>query len=360
MSHAELPPSAEPNPVAPMPRYRLQDWCLLSLTVMVAAVLVTALKPVFTPLLVAIFLLLLLNPVVDRIAGLGLPRGLAYVVMTVLVAMLIYGGARVLETNIQAVAENFPRYRSRTLELIDSFARLTNLANEQGTFDWERYAISDLFNVSERSLLTHLAGATFTIVEQATMAVFYLLFLFMEAERLPGRIRKSLSAETSTRVLEAMRHIKDDLWRFLVVKTLVSAGLGLSTALICWAAGVDFWLLWGVLMFLANYITYLGSIAALIPPLLTALVQFESLGPVILLAVVLAICRFVWIDYVEIRYSGRHVNVSPLILLFSIALLGWTWGVVGMLLAVPLVTSVRIGLASFEETRHLAGLMSDS
>lgn len=360
MSSVELPSPVEPNSPPPAARYHMRDWCLLSLTIMAAAVLVTALKPVFTPFLVALFLLLLLNPVVDRLVGSGLPRGMAYVVVTMIVAMLIYAGARVLETNIPEVVANLPGYQSRMLELIDSLARLTNMANEQGTFDWERYAISDLFNVSERSLLTHLAGATFTIIEQATMAVFYLLFLFMEAARLPKRIQKSLTAETSGRMLDAMHHIKDDLWRYLVVKTLVSAGLGLSTALICWSAGVDFWLLWGVLMFLANYITYLGSIAALVPPLLTALVQFESLAPVILLAVVLAICRFIWIDYVEIRYSGRHVNVSPLILLFSIALLGWTWGLVGMLLAVPLVTSVRIALASFDETRHLAGLMSDS
>jgi predicted PurR-regulated permease PerM len=45
--------------------------------------------------------------------------------------------------------------------------------------------------------------------------------------------------------------------------------------------------------------------------------------------------------------------------LLSIALLGWIWGVVGMLLAVPLVTSIRIVLSHFDNTRHIAKLMSD-
>jgi len=90
-----------------------------------------------------------------------------------------------------------------------------------------------------------------------------------------------------------------------------------------------------------------------------AFVQFTSPMTAAVLAAILIAVRFVWIDYVELRYSGKHVNVSPLLLLFGIALLGWMWGVVGMLLAVPLITTIRIALSSNPESAYLARLISD-
>jgi len=143
------------------------------------------------------------------------------------------------------------------------------------------------------------------------------------------------------------------------VKTDISAGMGLTTGALGWGFGLDFWLLWGFLMFLANYVTYIGSIAALIPPMLVAVAQFDSMVAAGSLCMLLVVARLVWIDYVEIRYSGQQVNVSPLLVLFSVALLGWMWGAVGMLLAVPLVTIVRIVLDSQPRTRFMAALISD-
>jgi predicted PurR-regulated permease PerM len=113
-------------------------------------------------------------------------------------------------------------------------------------------------------------------------------------------------------------------------------------------------------MFLANYVTYIGSIIALVPPILIAFVQFESTEAAGALAALLIASRVAWIDLAEMRYSGKHVNVSPVVVLLSVAFFGWMWGVVGMLLAVPLITIVHIILGSFDRTEVLAKLMSET
>jgi AI-2 transport protein TqsA len=196
------------------------------------------------------------------------------------------------------------------------------------------------------------------VVEVTVLVVFYLLFLFLEARKLRGRVQSGFDNQTAARIIDVMDKIDDSIRGYLWIKTGVSFGMGLTTTIIGWIFGLDFALLWGVFMFLANYITYVGSIAALVPPIAIAFVQLSP-GAAAVLTVLLVLNRFFWIDYAEIRFSGEHLDVSPLLLLLSIALLGWIWGVVGMLLAVPLVTSTKIVLSHFDNTRHWAKLMSD-
>ncbi|MEZ6152852.1 MAG: AI-2E family transporter [Pirellulaceae bacterium] len=181
----------------------------------------------------------------------------------------------------------------------------------------------------------------------------------MESRRLTKRINRSLSSESASRVSSVLATVQHDMRQYLWIKTAISIGLGVTTATIGWGFGLDFWLLWGFLMFIANYVTYIGSIVAMVPPMLIAFAQFESATSAVSLCVLLILTRLIWIDYAEIRYSGENVNVSPLVVLLSVAADGLDVGAVGMLLAVPVVTITRIVLGSFPHTRFLASLISD-
>ena len=74
-------------------------------------------------------------------------------------------------------------------------------------------------------------------------------------------------------------------------------------------------------MFLANYVTYVGSVVACVPPIAVAYLQFISPVAATVLAALIVVNRLFWIDYVEIVFTGKHLNVSPLLLLFAIVAL---------------------------------------
>jgi predicted PurR-regulated permease PerM len=191
------------------------------------------------------------------------------------------------------------------------------------------------------------------------MVAFYLLFLFIEDQKLPKRIAAAFHPATADDTRRVGRTINSRIQRYLQYKTYVSLGLGASTGLLCWLLGLDFWLLWAVLMFLLNYVTYVGSIVALLPPVALAFLQHPNPAVGLGLALLLTLNRIFWIDYVEIRALGNVLNLSPLVLLLSIAYFGFIWGPVGLLLAVPLVTTVKIILSDFEATHPLAVLISE-
>lgn len=341
-------------------------------------------RVILTPLLVAIFLYFLIQPVIEYLFRSKLPPWILYpfiVALPLLVALVLVW---VVEINVRAFADRLPEYQTRLFKTLDHLAPYLQVPVRAATVedatdavanapdpataaeapvpgepvaDWQGY-LGEYFERSREVLVTSALGITMHIIEVTVLVVFYLLFIFLEARKLRGRIQSGFEADTAARIVDVMDKVDDSIRRYLWIKTAVSFGLGLTTFLLGLFFGLDFALLWGVLMFLANYITYVGSIAALAPPIAIAYVQLSPVMATVL-TVLLVLNRLFWIDYAEIRYSGEHLDVSPLLLLLSIALLGWVWGVVGMLLAVPLVTSTKIVLSHFDNTRYLAKLISD-
>jgi predicted PurR-regulated permease PerM len=216
-----------------------------------------------------------------------------------------------------------------------------------------------------KELVNGVIGTSLGFLEISLMTIFYLFFILIEAHKLPNRIKRGFAYESTQNLMEMGVRIQRSIEEYLRVKTAVSFGLGVTTGLIGMLFGLDFWLLWGGFMFISNYVTYIGSMVALIPPIAIAFLQIDpesndygTTGAVVMTILMIA-NRFFWIDYVEIKFSGQQLNVSPVILLFSIGLFGALWGVIGMVLAVPLVTSVKIALAQFDSTSHLASLLSE-
>ncbi len=261
--------------------------------------------------------------------------------------------------NVAVFEARLPYYRDRLVALLNDAARLTGGAEAEQRFNSEALSLANLFDGSSRELIHFAFSTTVHAVEMTLMVAFYLFFIFLEVQKLPRRVLKALAPTSADRALMIGRTIDAEIRRYLAVKTGVSLGMAAATGLIGWAFGLDFWFLWAVLMFLANYVTYVGSVVACVPPIAVAYLQFTSPVAATILAALIVVNRLFWIDYVEIMLTGKHLNVSPLLLLFAIVAFGWLWGVVGMILSVPLVTAVRIILLSFDQSKAYGVLMSE-
>ncbi len=121
--------------------------------------------------------------------------------------------------------------------------------------------------------------------------------------------------------------------------------------------GVDFAPFWGVLFFLLNYLPNIGSIIAGIPPTLLAFVQFGP-GKALLVAGGLLAMEQVTGNFLDPRLQGRTLNVSSLVVLLSVILWGWIWGVPGALIAVPLTVTIILACSKVAMLRPIAVLLS--
>src|SRR5205085_11505984 len=114
------------------------------------------------------------------------------------------------------------------------------------------------------------------LVALLVMTFFYLLFLTLGAQRLAGRVRRACPGERGARLLAISGQVSAGMEQFMKVKTLVSAGMALSAAAILYPFGLDRWALWAFLFFALNYVTYVGSIAACVPPIVLAYLDLPS------------------------------------------------------------------------------------
>jgi predicted PurR-regulated permease PerM len=117
-------------------------------------------------------------------------------------------------------------------------------------------------------------------------------------------------------------------------------------------------MIWGILTFLLNFIPSIGSVVATILPITIAFIQFESYLTIFLVAVLLIVVQFTMGNLIDPRVVGDSVNLSPLVVLFSLIFWGWLLGIVGMFLAVPLSVVLKIVFENISDLRFLSVLMS--
>jgi predicted PurR-regulated permease PerM len=122
--------------------------------------------------------------------------------------------------------------------------------------------------------------------------------------------------------------------------------IGFISAVILWAFGVDFFIVWGAITFVLNFIPNIGSLVATILPVLMSLVQYESFGYTIAIVAVLTIAQNVTGNYIEPKVFGESLGLNPLIILLSFLLWGYIWGIMGAILAIPLTSIVKIIIAN--------------
>ena len=320
---------------------------LILIAIVVAVGVVSYLGPILTPFLVGVFLYFATRAPAEALVRRGFPAWLAYLLLFVAVGGV--AAALGLFTYGEAISlrNNWPRYQRRVLELL---GRLTGE---------ERKPLRDMVEVSSRQVFSFVFERGMGLLELMIWSLFYLLFIVLGMRRLTSRVHRAFPGDKAERILAVTRRISGSMEQFMKVKTLVSLGLGVSSAALLWAFGLDSWLLWGLLFYAGNYVTYIGSLAACVPPILLAFLDFDDPWKALALAVLLVVNRFAWVDYVEIRASGKHLNLDSVLLFLWLAYWGWMWGVLGLILAFPMITSLKIVLESIESTRPWGVLMSE-
>jgi predicted PurR-regulated permease PerM len=123
--------------------------------------------------------------------------------------------------------------------------------------------------------------------------------------------------------------------------------------------GVDYAVVWGVLIFLSAFIPVLGTVIGVAFPAIMALVQFGSLGYAVIIAAILTVLDNTLGNYVEPKFYKQKLGLSPIVMLLSLLIWGYVWGVVGMILSVPLTSIIKIAISRSESPnlRFLSDIM---
>lgn len=279
-----------------------------------------------------------------------LPYGIALFISIIISGIILYAFILALTYSISNIIHEAPRYQQKIQAILGYITQLSN-----GRVDVMK--LIGQINVS--NVFSSMAVIISDILSNTTLILIYLLFLLLEYKTFNQKIMGICKNQKQVnKVMAVISRIHNDVNKYLKVKTIINAIAGGASYLVLLFFHIQYAEFWGMLIFLLHYIPFIGPIAAVILVLIAVSIQISSLFLFILLGIILAVIQFGVGNIIEPKYMGTHLNLSPIVILISLAFWGYIWGIIGMFLCVPVMVIATIILANFSQTKPIAVALS--
>ncbi len=199
-----------------------------------------------------------------------------------------------------------------------------------------------------------------TWVAQGFIILVLIIFLLVENEMLTAKlIRFFARTQAETRAAaKVLGQVTQKIRAYLIARTLINAGLGLVVALVLWLLKIRFAFALGLVAALTNFVPYIGQLVGGALPTVVALGQTGSIGQSLLVAglylAVLGVEGYV----VTPMVMGRSLDLNGTTILIACLFWGYLWGLVGLVLAMPITVSMKVVFQTIPELNRWAELMS--
>ncbi|MBL6746649.1 MAG: AI-2E family transporter [Pseudomonadales bacterium] len=311
------------------------------------------------PLVIAIALWYLINTLARgfsriEVAGFKFPMPVCLGASLLTFLLLIWALINFLSASADDVLDVAPVYQENLTRRLESVPFIDFAAFEERSLS---ELITDWIDIP--SYATSIASSFAGILANGGLILIYLGFLFLEQ----GHFSNKISALVSNPDREDEAHriitrIRDDIQKYISIKMFTSSLTGILSFTFLFTVGVDFAAVWGLLIFLLNFIPTVGSIVATIFPALIALAQSDGYTLFVLVLLGIGALQICIGNILEPRLMGSSFNLSPVVILLNLALWNAIWGIPGMFLCVPFLIIVAIVLSHFPQTRPVAIMLS--
>ena len=312
------------------------------------------LKAVIQPLVIATLLFLLIRPPANWLEQrFGHPL-LAYGGLIAIIAAAVFLASQVLYSNLSD-------FTAETGDIA------TKLENKMKYFDDREFfgykldtsGITELINIDViTDFATNFVGSIAGFTASAVTIFIFLLFIILEAETLPNRIKAAYPEELD-RFRKIASNSGDGINTYVITRATVALGQAIIAAIILWYLDIPGWFLWASITFFLDFIPYIGALISMIPPGIIALILLEPTTALIMIGLLIA-NQQAWGAFVEPQLSGQRLDMSPIVLLILVSFWAWAWGIMGAVLGVPLAVIMKIALESDPRTRPIALLLSQN
>lgn len=338
---------------------------LLIFAAIVGIMIIKALASLLIPLAFALFIGILLSPIITYLEKKRWPYTVSITLITIFtLGILFLIGLIVYDTGVQIADQKdklLIQIDNRFQDILSglSFVPGVSSLQTQGFIDTINNIFSTEFLLNTSGVLASSVG-TFTF--NFILSAIYLVAVLGSIVRYEKYIAYLEGDDPvgKERLIKSFVEVKNSIVSYMKVKFFTSFFTGLFFGIISYAFGVDFALFWGFLAFLLNFIPTVGSIVATIPPILLGLVQIDSGGTFTFFIILLVATQFIWGNIVEPLVMGSSVALNTVTVILGLVIWGYIWGVSGMLLSVPLIVMARVILSQIPDADMVVKLMGRS
>ena len=316
--------------------------------------------PVSIRILMSFFIFLLVLPLVTALERAKFPSWLATIIAVLVIIVVVLFFVWFGFFSVDMLIQKVPAYAARINDidglLKNMSSRWVDIPDDVSFFsflkiDW----VGNIIMPTLRSVSSSAIG----VLSSVLIIILMTVFLLGERHVVISKLMSFISDSEEDKVSIIWDRITRQVSRYISIKVFISLVTGGLFYLIAVIVQLDFALLWGVMAVILNFIPTIGSILITALMILMSIIQFApSFGPIIFVAVGTIMTQNIIGNFLDPRLSGNSLNLSPFIILSALGIFGYVWGVVGMFLAVPLLSVVQIICANIEPARPIAILIS--
>ncbi|MDN5850409.1 MAG: AI-2E family transporter [Nitrococcus sp.] len=321
------------------------------------------------PVAIAILLSFLLAPVADRLERFHFPRIASLIAITVLALTLVAGVGLLASNQVYSIANSLPKYRqnieerlrfftSAEPEVIGKAAKMVKRARKDVAEETKQQQASagpgsepndaplpvEIHQPPPTGLelLKIYAAPVLGPLGKAGLVVIFVIFILLQREDLRDRLIRLLGQDRLDVTTRAFDDAGTRISRYLLAQFAINLTYGLPVALGLWLLGLPGALLWGVLAALLRFIPFLGPWLAASMPILLSLAVFD--GWYLPLAVVglFAVLELFSNNVMEPWLYGSSTGLSPVGVILAVVFWSALWGLVGLVLAIPLTVCLVV------------------
>ena len=297
------------------------------------------------PLALAFLLSVLLSPIVRGLAGLGVHEGVsATFIVLALLAIIAIGGWS-LSAPVAQWVNDAPRISAEIQSKLASFRGWFGAVEQMSSQVDQMAADPDVQRVivKEPGLLRSAATGAPQIMAKIGLTLVLLLFLLASGDLFREKLVKVLpTLSDKKRAVSIARDVEREVSRYLLTITGINIATGTAVGIGLWWIGMPSPLLWGVLAALLTYIPYLGALIGISLVGAVALVSFDSVGMALLAPAIYFSIAVLEGQVFTPTIVGRRLEMNAVAILIAVAFWGWLWGVIGALLAVPMLVVIKV------------------
>lgn len=304
-------------------------------------------------LLLAIFVSSLLSAFLAYLTKKRIPKLFSYMLLGILFLASSFLVTYLVNTSLTNFVNSLPLYENKIKELtllVFSYLESYNI-NINKNEVLKLLDFNYLFTFT-KEIISNLG----VILSKLLLITIGVAFILSESRLFNRKLK--LIFKNDTKKMVSFNLFSHNLQKYFAVKTFTSFLTGAFIYLVLLYFGIQYALLWAFLAFIFNFIPVVGSIVASLPAVLISLIAGD-IQATIWLIVIYVVINISISNILEPKFMGTHLNLSPMIIFFSLIFWGWVLGIVGMFLAVPITMTIKIAFESSENTKWIGILLSN-
>jgi len=316
-------------------------------------------------LIFSILIAAVLEPGAEFLERLRLPRWLSSLIMVLLMLTLTYlavygvydraldfvnnapkltAKLRQLTEHLQVTAQNFQQ-STRTIIPPSADSNLPTVRLQQES-PWVQFLLRGM-------------GSVYVFIVTVMFIPFLVFFMLNSKDQLWAATLNLFPIEKRQQAKNVIHSIGIMLRQFALGNLLVALITAAPICLVFAILHLQYALVLGLLAAFLSLIPYIGVALALVPPLMVALLQYDSVQPFLILAVTVGAAHFMAVNFLTPKLVGHRLNLNALVVTIAMMFWAWLWGGFGLVLAVPITAAIKAVCDNVERLKPFGAWMGE-